>query len=113
MTAGPLTAGSLSTPEGGSLPWAGLVRLAPGENVLATGRFDLDSHLRFNAGWIVLTNKRLIADEPASADVAPAGALGPREWRLDSDSRLDVQLRSAVGRIELSSGDRVVARAPR
>ena len=110
MTAGPLTAGSLSTPEGGSLPWAGLVRLAPGENVLATGRFDLDSHLRFNAGWIVLTNKRLIADEPASADVAPAGALGPREWRLDSDSRLDVQLRSAVGRIELSSGDRVVAR---
>ena len=35
---------------------------------------------------------------------------GPWTWTIGPHTRLDVQLRSAVGRVELSEGDRVVAR---
>ena len=98
-----------------SLPWGGdRIQLQPGELVLATCRFDLDGHMRFSDGWIALTDRRLIADTPASADAAPTpeqqAAAGPRSWPLHSDTRLDVHLRAAVGRIELSEHGRVVAR---
>ena len=96
------------------LPWGERIRLEPGELVLATCRFDLDGQMRFADGWIALTDRRLIADTPASADAAPtaeqATAPGPRSWPLRPDTRLDVHLRSAVGRIELSEQGRVVAR---
>ena len=93
--------------------------LAIDEKVVASCRFDLDSQLRFNDGWIVLTDRRLIADPPASAeqpasterdDAAGTAAGLPRSWTLDPSSRLDVTLRAAVGRIELSQQGRVVAR---
>jgi len=77
--------------------------------VLAMGRFDLDSRLQFGDGWIVLTTKRVIADQPASGSGEMAGS-GPLTWAIGPRTRLDVQLRSAVGRVELSEGDRVVAR---
>ena len=98
-----------------SLPWGGdRVQLQPGEQLLATCRFDLDGHMRFADGWIALTDRRLIADTPASADADPTAeqpaASAPRSWPLRSDTRLDVHLRSAVGRIELSEHGRVVAR---
>jgi ATP-binding cassette subfamily B protein len=96
------------TSPGSGLPWQGLL-LLPGETLLAASRFDLDTQLRFTDGWIALTSRRLIADQPASAEgAAPAG--GPRSWMIDADTRLDVHLRSAVGRIELFAGDRVLAR---
>ena len=90
------------------LPWGDRVPLEPGETVIAVTRFDLDDALRFTAGWIALTSRRLVADEPHS----PAGATAaePRSWRLDGGTRLDVHMRAAVGRAELSQGDSVVAR---
>ena len=93
-----------------SLPWdEALASLQPGENLLATGRFDLDAALRFSDGWIALTTKRVVADRPASATQPLAGP-GPWVWTIGPQTRLDVQLRSAVGRVELSEGDRIVAR---
>jgi ATP-binding cassette subfamily B protein len=86
------------------------VRLEPGERVAAACRFDLDSRLRFTDGWIVLTDRRFIADQPASADGTPESAAAPRSWPLDADTRLDVHLRAAVGRIELSQDGRIIAR---
>jgi ATP-binding cassette subfamily B protein len=82
--------------------------LEPGETVVARCRFDLDGHLRFTDGSILLTDRRIVADPPASA--AAAAAPGPWIWRLTPDTALDVHLRASVGRIELSSGGRLVAR---
>lgn len=111
-----VTAPSADSPPGDTsrrsagLPWGELVRLEPGEQVLAACRFDLDAQMRFTDGWIALTDRRLIADTPASADAAAVSSSGPRSWPLRDDTRLDVYLRSAVGRIELSEHDRVIAR---
>ncbi len=90
-------------------PWQQAGVLAPGETVVATARFDLDGELQFTDGWLVLTDQRLLSDRPASAD-APAPTAGPHCWPLDPTSRIDVHLRSAVGRLELSRGGRVIAR---
>ncbi|NBX28893.1 ABC transporter ATP-binding protein [bacterium] len=92
------------------LPWDDRVVLQPGEQVLAACRFDLDGGMRFTEGWIALTDRRLVADAPASADAAAVATAGPRSWPLRDDTRLDVYLRSAVGRIELSEQGRVIAR---
>jgi ATP-binding cassette subfamily B protein len=100
---------TLPTATGG-LPWGDTVSLNAGETVLAVGRFDLDAQLRFSDGWIVLTNKRFIADPPASSEGSPALIAGPRSWPIDGETGLDVQLRSAVGRVELFHGGRIVAR---
>ncbi|MBU6309936.1 MAG: ABC transporter ATP-binding protein/permease [Planctomycetes bacterium] len=97
-------------PPSSALPWPeAAVELLPGEAVLAASRFDLDASLRFSEGWIVLTTRRVIADRPASASQTLAGP-GPWVWSIGPTTRLDVQLRSAVGRVELSEGDRIVAR---
>lgn len=86
--------------------------LEPGERIVAACRFDLDAALRFTDGWIVLTDRRLLADPPASADrptgLGPAG--GIVTWPIDAATRLDVRLRNAVGRIELLQDGDVVAR---
>ena len=71
-------------PAGLGLPWLGAVVVAPDETVLAIGRFDLDAELRFSDGWIVLTNKRVIADEPAFAAGGAGRAGGPRSWAIDA-----------------------------
>ena len=76
------------------------------EAVLASCRFDLNSGLRFTDGWIVLTPRRLLADDPHTGH-RPAAA--PRAWALDPSTRFDVHLRGAVGRIELSQHDDVIA----
>ena len=83
--------------------------LEPDERVVASCHFDLDANLRFTDGVIVLTDRRLVADAPASADGA-APDVGLRSWPLDPTTTIDVHLRSAVGRIELSQGGHVVAR---
>jgi ATP-binding cassette subfamily B protein len=95
----------------GTGPGAGdRFELESGEKIVASCRFDLDANLRFADGSIVLTDRRLVADPPASADGEPASAGGLRSWRLDPTTSIDVHLRSAVGRIELSQQGRVVAR---
>ena len=111
-TTRPLTSDSEPGPPGsGSLP-PDRFRLDTGERIVAACRFDLDAALRFTDGWIVLTERRLLADPPASAD-EPAGPKpggGVVSWPIDAATRLDVRLRNAVGRIELLHGDDVVAR---
>ncbi len=97
------------TPAPG-LPWGDRVCLQPGESLVAACRFDLDAAMRFTDGWIALTDRRLIADSPASADGPTAAADGPRSWPIDDATHLDVHLRAAVGRIELSQDGRIVAR---
>ena len=104
-----------SVSDGNSLPGTGpgagdRFELESGEKIVASCRFDLDANLRFADGSIVLTDRRLVADPPASADGEPASAGGLRSWRLDPTTSIDVHLRSAVGRIELSQQGRVVAR---
>ena len=106
----PQGSASSDQPPSSALPWPeATVRLLPGEAVLATSRFDLDASLQFSDGWIVLTTRRVIADRPASATQSLTGS-GPWVWTIGPHTRLDVQLRSAVGRVELSEGDRIVAR---
>jgi len=92
-------------------PNAADLGLAPGETVRAAARYDLDAELAFTDGWIVLTDRRLLADRPASADPADltvdGGMLG---WWLDDATVLDIRVRGAVGRLELSRAGRVIAR---
>jgi len=96
--------------RGGELPWGDRLPLAAGERVIAACRFDLDAALRFVDGWIVLTDRRLIADQPAFSSAAETAAAGPHGWTLGDADRLDVHLRTAVGRLELSRDGVVVAR---
>ena len=108
MTASAASTAAARSGDSPSLPWKSGVELAPTERVIAACRFDLDGRLRFTDGWIVLTDSRVIADEPASADGGAEG--GPRSWPLDADTHVDVRMRAAVGRIELARHGRVVAR---
>jgi ATP-binding cassette subfamily B protein len=84
--------------------------LEPGEYVVASCRFDLNADLMFTDGAILLTNRRVVADQPASVDCGPTAGAAVWAWRLDPSSSLDVHMRSAVGRIELSQHGGVVAR---
>jgi ATP-binding cassette subfamily B protein len=87
-------------------------RLEAGERQVAACRFDLDANLNFADGWIVLTDRRLLADQPASADEVSArpGVGGVWSWPIEAATQFEVRLRNAVGRIELSQQGRVVAR---
>jgi ATP-binding cassette subfamily B protein len=86
--------------------------LEPGESLLAACRYDLDANLDFTDGWLVLTDRRLLADAPVSADEAPAHRTdrGVWIWPIDAASQVDVRMRNAVGRIELSRDGEVIAR---
>ncbi len=95
------------------LPWGKAAVLGKGESVIATATFDLDAGLLFTEGFLCLTDRRIIADPPASAEPDPPSAAppsGPVSWRLDDRSCLDVRIRGGVGRIELLEAERVVAR---
>jgi len=83
--------------------------LDPGEHVIASCRFDLNAELMFTDGAILLTDRRVVADQPASVDGEPT-ADAVWTWPLDPSSTIDVHLRSAIGRIELSQHGSVVAR---
>jgi ATP-binding cassette subfamily B protein len=87
-------------------------QLEPGETLLAACRFDLNAELGFTDGWLVLTDQRLLADAPASADEPPARrtAGGVWAWPLDATTQLDVRMRNAIGRIELAKRGEVIAR---
>ena len=105
----PLPPAALARGRHAALPWGDRVSLEPGERVVESCRFDLDAALRFTDGWIVLTDRRLLADQPAFA-VASTRVGDAHEWRLTAADRVDVHLRTAVGRLELSRGDAIIAR---
>ena len=94
-------------------PWGSVFVLGTGESVIATATFDLDASMRFTEGFLCLTDRRIIADPPASLEpdpVSPAPSSGPVWWHLDDTSSLDLRIRGGVGRIELLAAGRVVAR---
>jgi ATP-binding cassette subfamily B protein len=65
--------------------------------VLASCRYDLDSAGRFASGRIVLTDGRLLADDPATGDVGRP----PQAWPLDDACHLATRMRVSFGRLEL------------
>ncbi|PHY02246.1 MAG: ABC transporter [Planctomycetaceae bacterium] len=109
----PLASAGIST--AGGPPGVDRFVLEPGESVVASCRFDLNASLHFSDGWMVLTDRRLLADTPASADEKadsrqPATSLAQWSWLLDSQTHIHVSMRAAVGRLELTRHDRVIAR---
>ena len=97
--------GRLPPATGSNLP--ARFALESDEAVLASCRFDLDAALRFADGWIVLTPRRLLSDDPGTGRPPPDGR--PFEWPVDASTELDVHLRAAIGRIELLRAGRVIA----
>ena len=89
----------LAVPPG----WEALV--SPGEAVLASCRFDLDAAGRFASGRVVLTDRRLLADDPATGDAGRP----PLAWPLDKDSRLTVRMATSFGRVTLERAGQPVA----
>lgn len=77
------------------------------ERLLACCRFDLDAALRFVDGWLVLTDRRLLSDDPATGQPTDSGR--PLEWPLDDTTGLEVRLRATVGRADLSRHGQVEA----
>ena len=77
----------------------------PGEAVLASCRFDLDAAGRFTSGRIVLTDRRLLADDPATGD----DGRPPLAWPLDADSRLTVRMATSFGWVTLEQAGQPVA----
>ena len=87
------------------LPAAWGAAVPPGEEVLASCRVDLDAAGRFSSGRIVLTENRLLADQPATGDVGGP----PVAWPLDGESQLVVRLRPSFGWLELRQAGRPLA----
>ena len=75
-------------------------------------RIDLDSQLHFADKTIILTDVRLLADQPAWHSQSPSLTLHKEtfSWRLAPSHSLDVRLRGSLGRIELFDSERVIAR---
>lgn len=104
----PLPVGDTSRPAAGpekAAPIGSSASLPPGwgpfvpagESVLASCRYDLDSTGRFASGRIVLTDGRIVADDPATGDVGRP----PRVWLLDDACELAVRMRVSFGRLDL------------
>ncbi|MFW9317857.1 hypothetical protein ACN9OM_11840, partial [Glaesserella parasuis] len=79
----------LASPRGAGLR----ARLASNENVLALVPVDLTLDMRFGEGWIVLTNQRLLACDPADQQWS--------EWALSVDQNLRTLDHGGVGNLEL------------
>ncbi len=97
----PAPAGSAPSADTPALPAGCRIELPPGDELLAVARYDLDSQLDFIDGWIVLTDRRVIAE--ADDGVRASHPLLPT-------TKLDVRIRGAVGRLELAEDGAVVAR---
>ncbi len=68
-------------------------RLQTDENVLAPLEVDLDSQTRFARGLLVLTDQRLLAWEPATAQWS--------DWPLAAGLRMQISDHAGVGSLEL------------
>ncbi len=79
----------LASPRGAGLR----ARLASNENVLALVPVDLTLDMRFGEGWVVLTNQRLLACDPADQQWS--------EWALSIDQNLRTLDHGGVGNLEL------------
>jgi ATP-binding cassette subfamily B protein len=71
-------------------------RLAPDESVLAWLETDLDAHLRFASGIVLLTNRRLLAHGP--------GEVSWSEWPCGAGLELRLRDHAGAGSLELCEG---------
>ncbi len=76
--------------------------LLPGETLLAGLTLDLDATLHFTQGWLVVTDRRLIARTPGE------GAL--QDWPISADLQLAHTDHAGVGTLELADASRLIAR---
>ena len=83
-------------------------QLASDETVAAWLELDLDTQLNYACGLLVLTQRRLLAVEPAESSKTPKATAGNssvipvvRHWNLSATSGLRSKDRGASGRLEL------------
>ena len=89
--------GVLNSPFGAGLR----AMLASDENVRAALAVDLDAHLHFGTGMLVVTQRRLLACDP--------GAVTWREWALTPGQSLRLLDHGGVGTIELHDAQQRLA----
>lgn len=75
--------------------------LLPGENVLSILEVDLDHRLRFRRGLVVVTNRRLIAQNPGESTW--------QDWSFQHGLRLQHHDHAGVGHLELVDATGLIA----
>jgi len=100
-----MTQSSPSVPSNPGLqgPWGAELGtiLLPGEIVLAGLTLDLDARLHFTQGWLVVTDRRLIA--------LPPGEKVVQNWEIAPGLTLTHGDHAGVGMLELADGQRRLA----
>ncbi|WP_342050602.1 MULTISPECIES: cyanophycin metabolism-associated ABC transporter [unclassified Cupriavidus] len=76
--------------------------LASGETILAGLRLDLDERLHFTQGWVIVTDRRVIARAPGETAVSA--------WPISADLTLTHIDHAGVGTLELVNGAGRLAR---
>ncbi|RZT42875.1 cyanophycin metabolism-associated ABC transporter [Cupriavidus agavae] len=94
---------SVSPSSGTQDPWSAELgaSLLPGENVLAGLRLDLDARLHFTQGWLVVTDRRVIARAPGEDTL--------RHWDIEAGLALSHGDHAGVGTLELANGQQRLA----
>ncbi|KJK23747.1 ABC transporter [Burkholderiaceae bacterium 16] len=84
-------------------PWRNEIgtRLQPGEAVLAWLEVDLDAKLHFTQGWVLVTDRRLLARMPGQKDW--------QEWTIQPGLSLHHADHAGVGTLELHGSGRLLA----
>lgn len=90
------------------------LNLRADESVLEVVELDLNARLCFEAGLVVLTTRRLLASELASASLTSAAATGNVEpawtaWELAPEFDLKLHDHAGVGSLELNNGAQLLA----
>ena len=100
-----MNANTLSLPAGPELPdrWRAQAsaQLAPGETLLGWMEVDLNTQLRFTAGVILLTDRRLLSQ--------PAEQAAWHSWPLHAELQLHHHDHAGVGSLELQDGQQQLA----
>lgn len=84
-----------------------------GEPRAATFTHDLDENLRYGAGTLVLTDRRLIHETASSENPSDPGRAESRpvnSWPITEDMTLTANAYTGVGELELRAGDRLLIR---
>ncbi|MEO8838467.1 MAG: ABC transporter transmembrane domain-containing protein, partial [Herbaspirillum sp.] len=89
------------------LPWQTSLQsnLRADESVLAVLELDLNARLRFEAGLVVLTTRRVLASGPLASDPSTGSPeLGWVAWELVPELDLNLHDHAGVGSLELNNG---------
>ena len=89
---------SVPIPSGPQGRWGAEIgtSLQPGETVLAGLDLDLDARLHFTQGWLVVTDRRLIARAPGEKNTV--------DWEITPALTLAHSDHAGVGSLELADG---------